>query len=181
MQSTPESWKPVVGYEGLYEVSDHGRVRSLNRTVQTTRGPWRYRGKEIALCEDRKRYLWVSLYRPGASPKVGKAHRLVAEAFIGPCPPGNILCHSDGDVQNNHVRNLRWDTPQSNSADMIAAGNSTRGQKAHNVVLTEAIVREARVRWIPRKVSAAMLAREYGVNEGTLKSALRRQSWAWLD
>lgn len=179
--TTSEQWRAVVGYEGMYEVSDQGRVRSVDRVVQQTGRKSRFfPGVLLSQMGDRKRYKWVNLRRDGGH-KVGKVHRMVAEAFIGPPLPGQVLCHKDGDVQNNCVANLRWGTAQSNSDDMVRMGNSQRGTKAHNAVLTEDIVREARARWVPHKVSAAMLAREYGVCEGTLKSALRRKSWTWLD
>lgn len=178
---TTEQWKPVVGYEGLYEVSDHGRVRSVDRWVaQTGRKDRWFPGVLLKQMDDRKRYKWVNLNRGGA-PKVGKVHRMVAEAFIGAPPEGNVLCHNDGNVQNNAVGNLRWGTPRENSHDMIRMGNSQRGEKAVNSVLTSALVLELRAVYASGGHSYKSIASKYGLNRGTVASAIKRESWAWLD
>lgn len=183
MNPTREAWKPVVGYEGLYEVSNHGNVRSLDRTIHHV-GDSRIRtirGRTLRQFEDRKRYLWVNLSRAGEKQKVGKVHRLVAEAFLSMPEPGQVVRHLDGNVQNNHVENLLWGTPRENSDDMVSMGNSTRGEKAYNAVLTLAIVREARILHATGRHSYRALSIRYGISTGTLASAISRQSWAWLD
>lgn len=110
-----ETWKPVVGYEGLYEVSDLGRVRSLDREIVTERGgtPFRYRmkGQIIVPHERRHGYLAVCLY--GKESKNGRfrqasVHRMVAEAFL-PNPNGySEVNHLDENKQNNVLSNLEW-------------------------------------------------------------------------
>lgn len=109
-----ERWLPVVGYSGVYEVSDHGRVRSLDRI--TSHGN-RLRGRVL-----KERPL------PNGRPRVTLAHnattidaytyRLVLESFIGPCPPGMEALHWDDDHNNNHLDNLRWGTRTDNMRDM---------------------------------------------------------------
>lgn len=127
VNATPEEWRPVVGWEGLYEVSDQGRVRSLDRIVhRDSVGGLPIRGRVLrqAQCRSRKYgliRLTVNLsvnQRKRTSP----VHRLVLEAFVGPRPPGQHGCHHDGDPTNNHLSNLRWDTPKSNTADMVRHG-----------------------------------------------------------
>lgn len=124
--STDERWLPVVGYERLYEVSDHGRVRSLDRVLPTNR---RHRGRilkqvlqscgyyGVTLCDGRKRNLLT--------------HALVLEAFVGPRPPGMQGCHFDDDHANNNLANLRWDTPAANSRDLIRNGRNWQVAKRH--------------------------------------------------
>ena len=106
MKSFLETWRPVVGYEGLYEVSDFGEVRSLDR--------WRGNGKgyfqETRVKKPVKQangYLYVGLYKDG-KPKMYRVHRLVAQAFIE--NPYNLpeVNHIDEDKTNNVVSNLEW-------------------------------------------------------------------------
>ncbi|MCC2030629.1 NUMOD4 motif-containing HNH endonuclease [Microbacterium allomyrinae] len=115
---TAEEWRAVVGYEGVYEVSDHGRVRSLNRLDSRGR---RRRGQMLRPATHKEGYRHVSLRRDGVA-KTRKVHLLVLAAFVGPRPIGLVGCHRDGDPGNNEVRNLRWDTQRSNVLDSVKHG-----------------------------------------------------------
>lgn len=105
-----EAWLPIAGYEGWYEVSDLGRVRSLDRQVYAGRGNYRLAKGQILKCRpDKDGYRLVSLSSGGAKtdPKV---HRLVAEAFI-PNPLGlPEVDHENGKRGQNQKANLRWAT-----------------------------------------------------------------------
>ena len=95
-----EQWRPVVGYEGLYEVSSYGNVRSIKRDI-------------ILKPRDNGVYLRVNLYKNGKL-KGCSVHRLVAEAFI-PNPENlETVNHIDEDKTNNHVYNLEWMTRKEN-------------------------------------------------------------------
>lgn len=100
-----EIWKPIKDYEGLYEVSNYGRVRSLDHKVAISNGNYRTsRGKLMSLCKTSHGYLFVSLGRGNKR----SIHRLVANAFIE--NPYNLPCvnHKDEVKDNNHVENLEW-------------------------------------------------------------------------
>lgn len=101
-----EIWKPVVGYEDLYEVSNTGRVRSLN---------YRQTGKvrELRPGADRCGYLLVALCKNGKQ-KSHHVHKLVIEAFVGPRPEGYDVNHIDEDKRNNSVKNLEYCTHRDN-------------------------------------------------------------------
>lgn len=113
-----EIWKPVVGYEGMYEVSNKGRVRSLERKV-----PYKAHGKDLirtqysrmlALC-NKDGYKQVSLWKDGKE-KRWRVHRLVAFAFI-PNPENKpFINHLDETRDNNCVENLEWCTAAENLA-----------------------------------------------------------------
>ena len=105
-----ESWRPVVGYEGLYEVSDHGRVRSITREVTYKTGrSCAIKGRLRALTPDAQGYLHVSLSRSGVV-KHFYVHRLVGEQFV-PNPTGlPEINHEDRDKSNNTSGNLTWVT-----------------------------------------------------------------------
>lgn len=111
------SWKPVVGYEGLYEVSDMGRVRSLHKNTKSSK----VAGNIMRLHAKPKGYLGVSLSKNGkVSTKM--VHRIVAIAFISN-PFGKLTVnHKDADKQNNRVDNLEWATQLENVQHARALG-----------------------------------------------------------
>ena len=120
-----EEWRPVVGYEGDYEVSSCGRVRSLDRLVQRPTSPFRARGRTLKPVLVRG-YPLVTL-RGGRRHLV---HVLMLEAFVGPRPEGMYGCHWDDVKTNNVLSNLRWDTPAANSEDKRRHGNVYMSNKA---------------------------------------------------
>src|SRR3990167_2626181 len=107
-----EMWRHVVGYENLYEVSDHGRVRSLKTGRVKTPTPNIKDGRLSML-------LWKK-----NKCRLMKVHRLVLFAFRGSPPQGYESCHNDGNPSNNRLPNLRWDTAASNQADRVKHGTS---------------------------------------------------------
>jgi len=127
----PEQWRDVPGWEGLYQVSDLGRVRSLQRTIVYSNGD-----THTVLGRVRKPngnghgYLTVSLYRRNSEVR-RYIHRLVLEAFVGPCPPGQEACHGNGNPADNRLSNLRWDTRMENVRDTARHGNNFQANKTH--------------------------------------------------
>ena len=99
-----EVWRPVVGYEGLYEVSSYGRVRSVDKC--DTMGRFR-RGKILKLLECSNGYLMIGLHKNGISKKC-LVHRLVAESFIERTDCLYEVNHKDEDKKNNSIDNLEW-------------------------------------------------------------------------
>lgn len=110
-----ERWKPVLGWESWYEVSNMGRVRRIAPNHGAILG----RCKKLS--PDKAGYLCVSLNRPGVQERLS-VHRLVLEAFVGLAPDGHECCHTDGNAMNNWLSNLRWGTPQDNADDRIRHG-----------------------------------------------------------
>jgi hypothetical protein len=107
-----EVWKPVVGFEGLYEVSNLGRVKSLKRTTTS--------GRELVQSLNRG-YKYVVLSKNGKQYNA-KVHRLVAESYI-PNPEGKKeVNHIDGNKANNAVENLEWATASENSRHAMQSG-----------------------------------------------------------
>ncbi|HJF12519.1 NUMOD4 motif-containing HNH endonuclease [Corynebacterium falsenii] len=129
-----EKWLPVVGYEGLYEVSDQARVRSLDRHITDSIGRTRiFRGRIKSLKLQRiGRYerVVVSLSK-GNVCRWFKLHQVVASAFIGPCPDGMVVCHGNADATDNRASNLRYDTPSANSFDTVRHGTNHWKNQTH--------------------------------------------------
>lgn len=114
-----ERWKDVIGYKGLYQAGNLGRVRSLDRIVPHRRyGTVKLQGRILrpAPSGPNKRYLAVSLSKGGIGTKV-LVHRVVAAAWLGPCPDGHEVCHGPNGQRDNSVSNLRYDTRQNNGLD----------------------------------------------------------------
>lgn len=117
----PEEWRPVVGYEGCYEVSDHGRVRSLPRiAARRTKGDVPVRGQLLTIRPHRG-YPAAKLSVNGVS-RWRCVHILICEAWYGPRPPGLECRHLDDDRTNASPSNLRWGTRAENMADRVRNG-----------------------------------------------------------
>lgn len=126
-----EEWRDIPGYEGCYQVSSAGRVRSLERVVQSRPGVFRkVPGRVMHSQVGKDGYKRFALARNGKY-KYFSCHGIVALAFLGPRPPGMNVCHNDGDGSNNAVSNLRYDTQSSNILDSIKHGTHAEGSKSH--------------------------------------------------
>lgn len=121
-----EIWKPIEGYDGRYEVSTIGRVRSVPREVLYSAGYTRKNeGRVLKQAEKSKNsdcnYYVVSLSKDNVAKSVF-VHRLVAEQFLERKPECNFVNHIDGDKHNNCVENLEWTTPRGNKLHAIYTG-----------------------------------------------------------
>ena len=123
-----EEWRAVVGYEGAYEVSDQGRVRSLPRDVPLRGGLTRRQAGRIKKPTVRSGRHEVLLWK-GGERKLVRTYRLVLEAFRGPCPPDHEACHWDDDPANNRLENLRWGTASENQRDRVRNGKHNNANK----------------------------------------------------
>lgn len=130
MSDQPEEWRPIPGYEGLYEVSDRGRVRSLDRTIQRNGRSHRIRGVVLAQSSTGPGYRHVSL-RSGGRAFTQLVHRAVLLAFVGPCPTGMESRHLDGEPDNNVPSNLAWGTHSENNRDRVRHGTHHHAIKTH--------------------------------------------------
>ena len=129
--NTTERWLPVKGYEGLYEVSDQGRVKRIEGRVWNRKGYWLTRKEGLRkLGIDSDGYLIVTLSKEGVS-RTEKVHQLVLRAFVGDCPDGCLTRHLNGKRKDNHLANLTWGTPAENCADMDRHGTRKRGEEHH--------------------------------------------------
>ena len=157
-----ENWKPIPGYEELYDVSDWGHI-------------WSYKSKRIVGNYNNVRYNNVSLHKDGIGKSVD-IHTLVIKAFIGPCPEGIEICHEDGNRHNNFIKNLRYGTGVDNCTDREKHGRTYRGEKHWKCKLTQEKVEEALAR-----IEAGELLKDVAQECGISKTHMIciRQSKAW--
>lgn len=119
------NWLPIKDYEGLYEISDTGLVKAVERTVlgrDGTKYPFKEKLKDFVL--NKNGYFYVGLYKNNKEKKY-LVHRLVASAFLA--NPLNLeqVNHKDGNKQNNNVSNLEWVTPQENCVHAVKSALRT--------------------------------------------------------
>ena len=119
----PEEWRPVVGYEGRYEVSSWGRVKSLPRA--RTKG-----GLLTPFPRGENNYPSITL-RDGSEKRSHHVHTLVMVAFVGPRPDGMECRHMNGDPADNCLDNLAWGTPVENGRDTVRHGHHAERNKTH--------------------------------------------------
>lgn len=158
-----ERWLPVVGFEGRYEVSDLGRVRSLrfrgNGGPQVMRTTTNHNGYHvITLGFERKQF---------------RVPRLVLAAFVGPCPRGMEVCHApDFSKNNNRLDNLRWDTTKANCEER----DSAVGVRNFKCKLTDAQAREVAWRCRSRE-NQNKLAAEFGITSARVSQLGRDERY----
>ena len=120
-----EEWRTIPHTDGYYEASDHGRIRSVPRTVPHPRsGKLTLAGRVLKPVPMKDGHLQVSVRFKGSRTRPHLVHRLVLLAFVGDPPTGTEGCHKNGDPADNRLGNLRWDTRGSNIADAIRHGTS---------------------------------------------------------
>ena len=127
-----EQWRPIPGYEGSYEVSDHGNVRSVDRYVNYKTGQRiLHRGKILKLQHFQTTgYPYVNLWKNNTcAPRT--IHSLVMETFVGPREKGTEVCHNNGVRTDNRLTNLRYGTSTENNLDIIRHGNHANTNKTH--------------------------------------------------
>lgn len=166
----PEEWRPVVGYEGRYEVSSLGRVRSCTRVVAFGSQKRTAVGRVLSP-STAHRYLSVNLSR-----RPRRVHLLVLEAFVGLRPQGMVARHLNGDPTDNRIANLAWGTRKENSADMVGHGTRVRGANVKSSKLTPELVQLARARCAGGE-SRAAVARSLGVSGSCIDDVVNGRTW----
>jgi len=174
------AWKPVLGWEGIYEVSYQGELRSVDREVTYSNGSRRIvHGQRKRIHLDRYGYARASLCRPGHA-VTAQMHVLVCEAFHGPRPsPEAEVCHANDNRSDNRAENLSWGTRQSNAAEM-AERHRIKGEKHPRAQLTA--FQAFMIQELPWKKQGRniRLAKELGVSLAVITMCRSRKNWGWL-
>lgn len=180
-QDNSEEWRDVVGYEGLYEVSNFGNVRTVARTyeVESSKNGTSYKcvrpvkSKIKKQTENSNGYLRVNLWKDNSG-KYLFVHRLVADAFIDGKFDGCVVDHIDGNRHNNKVSNLRWCTQSVNIEDAYKRGTrkpsrmSKKEREEHSMRVSKPVIRSDGRRF--KSVIAA--SRALGLSDGAVSQVL---------
>lgn len=163
--SIQEKWKDIPNI-ALYEISNYGVVKSLKFGKEKILKPWKRNG-----------YLQICLSQNNKTKKY-KIHRLVLEAFVGPCPSGMEGCHNDGNKDNNFIGNLRWDTRSENIKDAIKHKTfvDNRGFKSGNSVLNKEKIKKIFTLW-SKGLTHKKIAKIFEVSTRTIYSIRSGKQW----
>lgn len=171
-----EIWKPVIGYETLYEVSNHGHMRTFPKLAGARGGKTRLLpAKDMKLRLDKTGRPIVVLWK-NREKRLVRVCSLVAEAFIGPRPAGREVCHNDGDATHNHHTNLRYDTHRQNCRDRIAHGVQPRGEEVRQAKLTAHDV--SAIRSMLGAVPQHVIAARFGVSQASISRIATETTWS---
>lgn len=174
-----EKWLPVVGYEGCYEVSDQGRVKSVRRFVENGRGGWRLVSECIRKSQlNNMGYPLVKL-NVGGKKSTHTVHKLVARAFLGECPKGHEIAHLDNTPKNPVLSNLKYVTPKINCSHKVLHGTQTRGSLHPLAKLTEMDVEDIHTLW-NLGATQKRIAKEFQVSPSAISFICRGVNWAHM-
>lgn len=163
-----EVWKDIPGYEGLYQVSSSGNVKTMTKTTvainrwgsESTRTyPEKLMMVSINTYRQNRRYV---VLRKDKQQKMHLVSWLVAAAFIGPRPANHHVCHNNGNAQDDRVENLRYDTAKGNTKDKYLHGTVPIGDAHPGCKLTSADVTYIRQSSASRYELAAMFNVHHG-------------------
>ncbi len=176
---TKEAWKEALYWEGLYEVSDMGRVRTIPRWVKSKGS-----GKKLLPALIRKpqlnRYGYPVVCLNGKEKPVLKSiHRMVIEAFIGTIPDGKQVNHKDGNKENNHLDNLEICTLSQNQLHRHRVLGQNNGENHPGSKLKESDVHRIR-RMVADGMADQEIADAHLVNRSTISHVRRGKTWGWL-
>ena len=172
-----EIWKDIEGYVGLYQVSNLGRVRSLDRTIVYKEGKKHfYKGQILKQCRNKKGYLRVPLSTNDMR-KTVIVHRLVATAFIPNPLSLPQVNHKDGNKANNSALNLEWVTGSENTQHAVKFGLIKKGGGSHSAKLSNQEVSEIRQLYSTGDYSQSDLAKKYKVVERTIFRIIHNKTY----
>jgi len=165
-----EIWKDIPDYEGLYQASNYGQIKSLIRKN-------RRKEKILIQTDDNNGYVGVNLYKNNI-PKTFKVHILILETFVGSCPHIMECRHLNGIKTDNRLCNLRWGTRSENTYDKILHGThvDNRGSRCATSKLNELDILKIR-EMINNKYTCSQIAKIFNVNRRTIQDIKLNKTW----
>lgn len=174
--TTTEIWKPVVGYEGFYEVSNIGRVKSLRR-------PWHKIPNSYPRILKSFPNAWgypIVILCMNCRPKTRLVHSLVMEAFVGPRPKANDINHIDGNRQNNSIGNLEYCTRSQNIRHGYLVGTRTRIRRVtQKTYMTVRQVQETK-RLLEMGVPGLLICKALGIKQPSVSAIKTGRMWKYV-
>lgn len=175
MGAVNETWKPVVGYEGFYEVSNLGRVRAM---FEGNHGQYKA-GRILKTHTSKNGYVRIEFNPPSKKPKKRTVHTLVLEAFVGKRPEGKEVRHLDGVKSNNQVSNLAWGTHSENDQDQRRHGTRIMGERHPLSKLTNDDVLKIRA-LREQGLTLQVIANQFGIDQSNVAFIAKRMTWTHI-
>ena len=177
MTNIQEIWKPIKNYEGLYEVSNFGSIRSLDRTVKAAirnNNFIKRKGRDITPKYTQQGYQFVLLYKDGVS-KSMFIHRIVAIEFLDNTDLKLAVNHKDLVKSNNNVLNLEWVTYKENKAHAMENNAVAKGESCGASILKESDV--IFIRSQHGLISGKKLAKKLSISDTNIYDIWNRRTW----
>jgi len=172
-----EDWEDIIGYEGFYQVSKTGKIKSVQRFIEKSNGCKLFVAEKILRPNFNTAYPTVVLHKHGKQ-KCCPVHRLVAGAFLKNPKNKPQVNHLDGVKSNFHVDNLEWCTRSENVSHAYNTGlNPNRGETAVGAKLTKKEVIMIRLLYRLDNYSCRILADEFNVSAGTICNIGNKKQW----
>jgi hypothetical protein len=173
-----EIWKDIEGYEGIYQISNFGRVKSLKR-ITTGKNGGKYKSIEKIMIPEilNGGHLRISLFKNGY--KRHLVHRLVAIAFIP--NPDNLpfINHINNNPSHNFLENLEWCTPKQNSAHMVKHDRQAKGEKNGDSKLKDGDIKWIKANYVRGNKNFDMnnIAKKFNVHPSTISLIISNKTW----
>lgn len=173
-----EIWKGVIGYEGEYQVSNIGRVRSIGKRIEVTDCIGRMyskniKGKILSPNDNGRGYLSVQLGRKGGRRYI---HRLVAEIFIDNHKDLSEVNHLNNNRGDNHYSNLEWCTRAYNTKYKETMGTQLKGEEIYKSILKESDVTKIKM-MLSQGIAQRIIAEQFNVNQVTISNVNTKKTW----
>lgn len=171
-------WKDIKGYEGLYQVSNIGNIRSLDRKVfnNGNNSICNVKGKILKPNKDKGGYEYVGLVKNKTKTNSIKVHRLVAFAFCEGYEVGLEVNHKDGVRHNNNFNNLEWVSRSKNIRDTFKRGRDVNGQKNNSSKLKNEYIGIIASLY-DSGVSQKVISNAFGVSQGTISNIITNKHY----
>lgn len=176
-----ELWKDIPGYEGRYQASTEGRIRSVDHVESCVpkdgKKPYTRtrKGQVLKACPGSNGYLYVGLRKEQSveNSTFCPVFHLIAKTFLGERPKGANICHADGDKSNNRLENLRYDTNRENHIDVYRCGGRYGKLSAEQALDVK--------KRLERGESQSTIARLYGVSCSAIYYIAKGAHFGWLN
>ena len=172
-----EVWKDIIDYEGLYQVSNLGRVKSVDRIVNNDKKKYKLKGILLSKCISKKGYYIVSLCKNSKS-KTFLVHRLVSNAFIKNNLNKPCVNHIDGVKTNNKVSNLEWCTYKENTQHAL---KNKLMNINHMYVINKKSYKDVYILYKKEVLSQREIAERYNVNQSTICRIIKKLNYQELN
>jgi len=172
-----EIWKDIEKYEGIYQISNYGRVKSLPRLIARGSNSFPIKERYLSLTKNNGNGYLICCLCDGSSKKNFYFHRLVAQHFLIKIEGSDVVNHIDANRKNNNVNNLEWVTTKENIHHTIKLGRKTDiGVNSPNTHLVESDVIEIYKMAISKKIKQDDIGKLFNITQSAISCIKMRKT-----